>query len=154
MKYKYNIHAPGLIWRIEANQYRCVDLRVLQAEVQLTCHKRSLRSQKSQKKLEVCKILRREHSDFDQLERLTDNPQEIPMNKTRLFPSQACRSAKTCSGQKVPRLKHTHTLLHSVPHLLQTEHAQSGVILRGFLGRQQSSEENKRNTLLIFTYWK
>lgn len=45
VKSKYT-HAPSLMRRIEANQYRSVNLRVLQAEVQLTCHKWSLRSQK------------------------------------------------------------------------------------------------------------
>lgn len=39
--------APGLVCGIEANQYRSVDVRVPQAEVQLTCHEWSLSSQKS-----------------------------------------------------------------------------------------------------------
>ena len=42
-----SIKSPGLMCGIEANQYRSVDLRVLQAEVQLTCHKWSLRGQRS-----------------------------------------------------------------------------------------------------------
>lgn len=33
--------------RVEANQHRCVDFRVLQAEIQLPCHKWSLWGQKS-----------------------------------------------------------------------------------------------------------
>lgn len=38
------MHTPGLMCRIEANQYRGVDFRVLQAEVQLTCNKWGLKA--------------------------------------------------------------------------------------------------------------
>lgn len=45
--------SPGLVDRIEANQYRSVYFRVLQAEVQLTCHKWSLHSQKQVKLIQT-----------------------------------------------------------------------------------------------------
>lgn len=43
------VYTLGLMCRVEANQYRSVDLGVLQAVVQLPCHKWSLKQPSAHK---------------------------------------------------------------------------------------------------------
>lgn len=151
--------------RVEANQHRCVDFRVLQAEIQLPCHKWSLWGQKSHTR-EV-KSCERQNSKgwsrvtcrlncFSGMSKvnlicytlfklwpqswgwLTDSPQEMPMNKTRFFPSHTCREQHAVVKMLSENTRHT---LQDVPDLLQTEHAQSGVVFRSLLRGKQSSED-------------
>lgn len=86
--------APRLMCGIEADQHRGEDIQVLQAEVQLSRHKRSLSDNEQQ----LAAGLQAKMSDSDQTEPLTDSPQEMPINKTCLFPSQACMVEKNGSN--------------------------------------------------------
>lgn len=73
-------------------------------------------------KTQTCKLTPcpTKNSDSDQLGWLTDSPQEIPMNKTRLFPSQACMVPKNMQWSNAgffqnETLLFTQTQTHSPP---------------------------------------
>lgn len=153
VRWNSGCYTLSLMCRVKANQYRSVDLRMLQAVVQLTCHKWSLKSQTSSAHrasyLWSYKLL----TDSDHKKWLTDNPHEIPMNKTCFFPSQTCRAPQKlnssqmlewCCKQTTTFILYPHTQSTIVPDLLQRECTWSGVVLRSFLGGQQSSAENEK----------
>lgn len=64
------------------------------------------------------------------------SPQEIPMNKTllSLVHLQGSKNIQWSNGGALLKIN-SHTF-HLVPDLLQTEHAQSGVVFRSFLVRK------------------
>lgn len=132
--------APGLVCRIEADQHRNVDLRVLQAEVQLTSHKRSLKVQKwsisfisqgGKKKSDLSRVTYWESAgqadEDDALLSLTGLVTQKRWSGACFF----------CKNQNCTDLTEGH------PDLLQHEPAQSAIILRSFLGGQKRSEETK-----------